>query len=320
MKRKYAVITGFLGKVKDRFIDYHPSREIEEMIEMASRIKGCSGLEVVFPQNFTDPVKLKGLLKDYKLGVSTVNLNVKSEEKWRFGSFSNPDSKIRKEAIKYLKDAMDCAAELGCNLVTSAFLNDGADYPFEIDYIKAFNDALEGVKEAAEYRTDVKISLEYKASEPRVRCLLNNAGKTAYFCSLTGKPNVGVTLDFGHALQSLETPADSVAFLGAAGKLFYVHVNDNNRTWDWDLVPGTTNLWDYIEFAFYLKRTGYDGWITADVFPQRHEPIRIMEKTFEWMDFIFDIADKLDEKLITEMMKNKDAFEIMDYVRSFIKV
>lgn len=319
MERKYAVITGFMGKVRDRFIDYQPPREMEEMVEMASRIKGCSGLEVVYPQNFSDPVKLKKLLKDYNLGVSTVNLNIKGEEKWRFGTFSSPDPKTRKEAVSSLKTAMDCAAELGCNIVTTALLNDGSDYPFELDYVRAFKDTLEGIKEAADYRKDVKISLEYKASEPRVHCLLNNAGKMAYFCSLTEKENVGVTLDVGHALQSLEIPADSAAFLGATGKLFYVHINDNYRNWDWDMVPGTVNLWDYIEFALYLKRVGYNGWVTADVFPQRHDPIRIMEKTFEYMDFIFDIAEKIDENKLFEMMNNKDAFDILDYVRSFLK-
>lgn len=318
MERKYAVITGFMGKVKDRFIDYQPAREIEEMVDMAAKIKGCSGLEVVYPQNFTDPVKLKQLLKDYNLGVSTVNLNVKGEDKWRFGSFSNPDKKIQREAVSYMKTAMDCAAEIGCNIVTSAFLNDGSDYPFELDYVRAFNDTLEGVREAADYRKDVKISLEYKASEPRVHCLLNNAGKMAYFCSLVGRDNVGVTLDVGHALQSLEVPADSAAFLGATGKLFYVHVNDNYRNWDWDMVPGTVNLWDYIEFALYLKKVGYNGWITADVFPQRHDPIRIMEKTFEWMDYIFNIADRIDEQKLSEMMNTKDAFDIMDYIRSIM--
>ena len=318
IERKYAVITGFMGKVKDRFIDYQPAREIEEMVEMASRIKGCSGLEVVYPQNFTDPVKLKELLEAYNLGVSTVNLNVKGEDKWRFGSFSNPDPKIRKEAVSYLKTSMDCAAELGCNLVTTAFLNDGADYPFELDYIRAFNDIIEGVKEAADYRKDVKISLEYKASEPRVHCLLNNAGKMAYFCSLVGRDNVGVTLDVGHALQCLEIPADSAAFLGVTGKLFYVHINDNYRNWDWDMVPGTVNLWDYIEFAVYLKKVGYNGWITADVFPQRHDPIRIMEKTFEWMDYVFEAADRIDEQKLFAMMENKDAFDILDYIRSIL--
>jgi sugar phosphate isomerase/epimerase len=72
MKRKYAVITGFWGKLRDRFIDYQPHREMEEMIEMASKIKGCSGLEAVYPQNFSDPVKLKQLVKRYNLDVSTL--------------------------------------------------------------------------------------------------------------------------------------------------------------------------------------------------------------------------------------------------------
>jgi len=320
VERKYATITGFLGALRDRFIVYQPAREMEEMLDLAARIKGCSGVEVVYPQNFQDPTALKQMLAERNLGVAAVNLNVKGEEKWRFGSFSSPDPGVRSEAVEYLKTAMDAAAELGCNLVTSAFLNDGSDYPFELDYVRALDDCLEGVSEAADYRDDVRISLEYKASEPRVHCLLGNAGKLAYFCTLVGKENVGVTLDVGHALQCQEIPADSAAFLGAAGRLFYVHVNDNYRNWDWDLVPGTVNYWDYLEFFLYLKRVGYDNWLTADVFPQRHDPVRIMEKTFEWMDALLDAVDLLDETTLFEMMNTKDAFDILDYVRSCVLV
>lgn len=318
MTRKYSIITGFMGLIKDRFADYHPSRSLEEMFEMISRVKRCSGVEIVYPQNFTDPVKVKTLLDSYGLGVSTVNLNVKGEEKWRYGSFSSPDAKTRKQAVAYMKTAMDAAAEIGCNIVTCALLNDGQDYPFEIDHIDAFNYTLEGIQEAAEYRSDVKISLEYKQSEPRVHCLLNNAGKMAYFISLTGKKNVGVTLDFGHALQCMEVPADSVSFLGQGGLLFHVHINDNLRNWDWDMVPGTINLWDYIEFILALKKVGYEGWITADVFPQRHDPVKIMDKTFEWMDYIFNVVDKIDEKKLKEMQTNLRTFEILDYIRSLL--
>jgi xylose isomerase len=50
---------------------------------------------------------------ELNLDVAAVNLNVKSETKWRFGSFSNPDAALRAEAVYYLKRAMDCAAELG---------------------------------------------------------------------------------------------------------------------------------------------------------------------------------------------------------------
>lgn len=161
--------------------------------------------------------------------------------------------------------------------------------------------------------------MEYKLSEPRAHCLLGNAGKTAYFCELVGRKNVGITLDVGHALQAGEVPADSAAFLGTTGKLFYVHVNDNYRNWDWDMVPGTVNFWDYLEFIMYLKKVNYTGWITADVFPQRHDATRIMEKTFEWMDYLIAVTDQIDEKTLFEMMNNKDAFDMMDYVRDCIK-
>jgi len=319
MDRKYSVISGFLGKLKDRFIDYQPSREIEEMLEMASRIKGCSGLELVYPQNFSDPVKVKGLLKQHNLGVSTLNLNLKGDEIWRFGSLSSPDPKVRKEAVKWMKTSMDYCAELDCDTVTCCILADGSDYSFELDYVRAFNDTIDCVRECADYRKDIRISMEYKLSEPRAHCLLSNAGKTAYFCNLVGRNNVGVTLDFGHALQCGEVPADSAAFLGATGKLFVVHVNDNYRNWDWDLVPGMVNFWDYLEFFMYLKKVGFNGWFTADVFPMRHDPVRIMTKTFEWMDYMLDIVEKIDEKKVFEMMNTHDAFDINDYVRSMVK-
>lgn len=317
-KRKYSIITGFMGKVKDRFIDYQPARSMEEMVEMAARVKGCSGLEVVYPQNFTDPVKVKALLDAHGLGVSTVNLNVKGEEAFRFGSFSSPHKESRRTAVEMLKTAMDAAAILGCNMVTTALLNDGSDYPFELDYTRAIQDAAESIHEAASHRSDVRVSLEYKLSEPRVHCLLNNAGKMAAFCEKIGLANVGVTLDVGHALQCGEVPADSLAFLHDMKRMFYVHINDNYRNWDWDLLPGVVNLWDYVEFAVYLNRIGYDGWITADVFPQRHDPIRIMEKTFEWMDFIFELAEKLDSEKLFGLMQTGDAMDVLDYVRDTI--
>lgn len=156
MERKYSIITGFMGTVKDRFIDYQPARSMEEMVKMASKVKGCSGLEVVYPQNFTNAAELKKMLDAYGLGVSTVNLNVKGDEIWRYGSFTHPEASVRRKAVDAMKEAMDRAAQLECPIVTCALLNDGVDYPFEINYMDAFSHALEGIREAAEYRKDVK--------------------------------------------------------------------------------------------------------------------------------------------------------------------
>ena len=321
MKRKYAVITGFMGKIQDRFIQYQPERSFEEMVEMSAKIKNCSGLEVVYPQQVTDPVKAKQILDNNGMGVAALNVNLKSEPKWLFGSISSPDEKIRKEAAEYIKTGLDIAAGLQCRKLTVSFLNDGSDYPFELDFVRAFNDAVECIREAGSHRKDVLLSLEYKHSEPRVHGMLNNAGKMAYFCEMVGLDNVGVTLDTGHALQSLEILSDSVAFLGTTNRLFHVHINDNYRNWDWDMVPGTINFWEFIEFCMYLDKVNYTDWLTADVFPQRHDPIRIMEKTFEWMEYMFEISDAIqkDRDIFAMMNGGADAFEMMDHVRRFLK-
>lgn len=316
IQRKYAIITGFMGSVRDRFIQYHPAREMEEMVEMAAKVKGCTGLEVVYPQNFQDAGKVKTLLDKYNLETAAVNLNIKGDEIWRYGTFSCPDEHVRKEAVRYLKNAMDAAAELGCNMVQTALLNDGADYPFELNYSDAYKYVADGIRECAEYRSDVRISLEYKMSEPRVHCLFNTAGKMAFLCEKIGMPNVGVTLDTGHAFQALEIPGESASFLGENKRLFYVHVNDNTRSWDWDLVPGVINLWEFLEFFYNVKRVGYTGYFTADVFPNRNDPIRIFTKTFEWMDYMLDIVEKIDETKIVELQKAKDNFALLDYIRS----
>ena len=86
MRNKYAVITGFMGQIQDRFATYGVPRDFEEMVRAASTVKGCSGLEVVYPQQVQDPVKAKQILDNYGMGVAAMNVNVKGEPKWAYGS------------------------------------------------------------------------------------------------------------------------------------------------------------------------------------------------------------------------------------------
>jgi xylose isomerase len=320
-KRKYAVITGFMGKIQDRFMQYAPEKSFEAMVEISSKIKGCSGIEVVYPQQVTDPVVAKKILDNNGLACAALNVNLKGEEKWLFGSLTSPDPKIRKEAATYIKTGMDIASGLGIKKMTVSFLNDGSDYPFEMDFERGFNDAIEVIREAGSYRPEILLSLEYKHSEPRVHGMFNNAGKMAFFCEKAGLSNVGVTLDTGHALQSGEILSDSLAFLATSKRLFHVHINDNYRNWDWDMVPGTINFWEFVEFCLYIDKVGYTDFMTADVFPARHNAVRIMEKTFEWMDYMFSITDAIRREgdIFAKMNSGADAFEMMDYVRKFLK-
>ena len=44
MMNKVAAITGFLGAVRNRYMEYQPARTLEEKLRLASKIPGLGGL------------------------------------------------------------------------------------------------------------------------------------------------------------------------------------------------------------------------------------------------------------------------------------
>ena len=60
-------------------------------------------------------------------------------------------------------------------------------------------------------------------------------------------------------------------------KLKQVHLNDNYRDWDHDLIPGSVTVWEHIEFFYWLQKLGYDGWYSLDIFPYREDGIEAVE-------------------------------------------
>lgn len=316
MHTKYSIITGFLGKLQDRFTNYQEERSLEEKLSLASQIRGAEGVEVIYPVDFMDVAKLKKLLKDNKLEVSAINVNLKGDNRWKNGSLTANDPEVRKQAVNALKEAMDLAPELGCRMVTVAFLNDGHDYPFQRDYVKAWDNLVEGLIEVADHRKDVRLSVEYKLNEPAVRTVVGNVGKGLYLCSEIKRSNVGITLDVGHALYAGENPAESASLLAKSGKLFYLHLNDNLRNWDWDMIPGYVNFWDYLELFFYLKKYDYQGWIALDVFPKQMDPVAVFSSSIEFARNMEQLVEKIEERKLTEFMKkNNDVPYIFSYLQ-----
>ncbi len=316
MEIKYSVITGFLGKLRDRFTEYQTTRTLEEKLELASKIKGLQGVEVIYPSDFSDFNRLKSLIEKYRLGVSAVNVNLKAEPRWTYGSLTSPSEKTRREAEEVLKQAMDRASQLGCDLVTVALLNDGHDYPFQVNYQEAWKNLIEAVKRVADYRSDIKVSLEYKMSEPVVRTIIGTVGKGLHFCHEVDRENVGITLDVGHALQAGENPAESVSLLVSKGKLFYFHINDNFRNWDWDLIPGFVNFWDYLELLFYLREYNYQGWIAMDVSPKNLNPVEVFTTSIEFMRNTEHLLKNIDSSHVFQLMKERSTPKIFSYLQN----
>ena len=316
---RLAIISSFLGGCKNRYMVYQEDRDLEEKFEMASQIKGVQGLELAYPRDFSDVQELKILLNEYGFGVSAINFRSRRTGKWWRGSFSAESATEREEVVDDLKRAMDLAAELGCYRITTCPLNDGTDYPFEMDYVRAYDYAAESLSEICTHNPDVKICIEYKRSDPRARCLFGTAGETAAFCQIVGADNLGVTLDIGHALYGGERPAQSAALLARANRLFYVHLNDNDGRWDWDMIPGAYHLWEFVEFFYTLRKVGYDDdWYSFDVFPKEIDTVANFNAVTQMTRKLEEITERIDEDEMEEMMAERDPSRIVPYLYSLI--
>ncbi|MFO7956766.1 MAG: sugar phosphate isomerase/epimerase family protein [Candidatus Brocadiia bacterium] len=316
---RLSVITGFLGAVKNRYMVYQQDRPLAEKLTMACRIEGCDGVELCYPADFEHPDALHGLLEKHELGVSAVNFRSRRTGRWLRGSFTSEDANERQEVADDLRRAMDHAAELGCNRVTTCPLNDGSDTPFEMDYTRIYGYAAETFAAACEHNPDVRVCIEFKRSDPRARCVFGTAGETASFCQTTGLHNLGVTLDIGHALYGGERPAQSAALLARADRLFYVHLNDNDGRWDWDLLPGAYHLWESVELLYTLRKLGYeDDWFAFDVFPKEIDTVENYSAALGLTRKLEEILDRIDPDRMEELMSARNPAATIPYLYSLI--
>jgi xylose isomerase len=316
---RLAIITAFLGGVKNRYMTYQGDRALQQKLEMASRVEGIDGLELCYPADFGDPAELRSLLGRYGFGVSAINFRSRRTGKWWRGSFTSEDARERAEVVDDLKRAMDYAAELGCKRITTCPLNDGADTLFEVDYVRVYDYALEALSSACAHDREVRICLEYKQSDPRARCVFGTAGETTSFCQLAGAENLGVTLDIGHALCAGERPAQSAALLAKAQCLFYVHLNDNDGRWDWDMLPGAFHLWEFVELFYTLRKLGYDDdWYAFDVFPKEIDTVANFGAVAALTRKLESITDRIDVVKMEGLLSERDASKTIPYLYSLI--
>ena len=282
MMGKFCTGLGPMSPCSDRFIPggYHPPLSPEDAIRMAARIEGLEAVELVYPGDFSDGARMKAFLDGLGLAAAIVEIDTSTHPKWKYGAFTAPDPAIRREMMETAKRGIDETAKLGADRINLWLGQDGFDYPFQIDYAKCWEEETSALEELAAYRPDIKICVEYKLKEPRTHMLLSTVGKTLAIVNAVGRPNIGVNIDVGHALAAYENPAESAVLLARHGRLFHLHLNDNHRYWDDDLVVGSIHFWETLELFYWLRRIGYDDWLSLDIWPSREDQVDALRAMF----------------------------------------
>jgi xylose isomerase len=288
---KHGILVTFFGNLQDRFCTYQQPMSLADKLESAAAVPGVSGVELIFPNECREDVDLQGILKRLNLVPAAINVNIKGDRSFEGGALSSPDRQVRRKAVQFIVEAKGFAKALGCARVTCAPLADGFDYPFQVNYASAWARMVECLREAAETVPEVTLHLEHKPAEPRTHGFLDSAAKVVKLCHDVDRPGIGITFNLGHTLFGGGSPAPEFALALDANVPCYVHYNDGTVNWDWDLIAGSYRFLELIEFLFYAKEAGYEGWFTADTLPLRQDAvevftanIRVADRIWEWLN------------------------------------
>jgi xylose isomerase len=322
MKNKYSIILGNLGNTCDRFCkSYKDNPSSEEMLDMAvKRMPFIEGVELVGTWDIRpDNVKeMKKRFNDYGIVCASIIPDTFTVKEFGKGSITSTDRVIRSRALDYLKEMSDVALEMDCEILNLWLGQDGYDYLLTTDYDQEREWLREATAHLAGTYPTLRFALEYKPKEPRNFSYHARMADTILAAKETGFSNVGVTIDTGHSFVGGENVAEAVVLAKRAGDLlFHMHFNDNHGSWDDDMIVSTVHMTCYVELLFWLRKTGYNGWLSMDQYPYREDAIEAISESILWVKKYEQIVDKYYDE-IDSLIKLNDAVKTSRFLRNLI--
>ncbi len=321
-KHKYSVILNNYNKPSDRFLasgygDPAKQMGIFEMIELAGKQGVVEGLELIYVDSDepgawigigqANKNEIKSAMDDNGLEIVGVLPNIWGDWRQSLGTIGAKNPVVRRESVDLCKRAMDLAADVGCEYIGIWPGHDGYDYYFEADYPNMWEWWVEGVQEIADHNPQIRVGLEAKPTEPRGYCFLSTNPKTLMLIRDIARDNVGVCLDIGHSLYAHENLGEVVALTQHDGnKLFHCHMNDNYNDSDLDMIFGSIHTLEFIEMFYWLRKTGYDHFLSIDLFAYRVDPPPAIVNGIEWMKTFDGFIDKVGVEKLDELLANGD--------------
>jgi len=302
----------------DRYLtsDSRIAPSLAETFRSAAAIEGLEGIELVHPFQVrpNNVLEIKKMLGDAGLTPISIAASLSSKPQYRLGSLTADLPETRQQAIDTVKTAIDCAAELGIELVTVWMGRDGFDNPFQVDYEQSWGRLFEAFKEICFHRPEMRIGIEYKIKEPRRWLFASTASRILLLAHELQAPNLGALLDIGHALMAYENLGEVVYLLARENRLFNVHLNDNTRIWDDDMPMGSLHLLEHLELLYWLDRVGYDGWLSFDVHAILEDPTRLVEESLHFTRGMIQVMNEIGRPAIEAAIQTRQVSEIMALV------
>ncbi|MFV0439781.1 MAG: TIM barrel protein [Lachnospirales bacterium] len=188
--------------------------------------------------------KVKATLDKYGLAAEFVAPRLWMDPHTTDGGFMSTSAEDREFAMWRAFRSIDIAKELGTNMIVLWLAREGTVCAESKSPVWATNALIEAINKMLEYDKEVKVVIEPKPNEPVDRSICGTLGHVMGISSATIDPSrVGGLLESAHAILAGLDPSHEMGFGLALGKLWGVHLNDQNGIkFDQDKSFGVENL------------------------------------------------------------------------------
>lgn len=324
---RFSVGIWFFGDHINRFhAPLGKAASIPERLDLIASLAdyGVKAVEAHYPNEVNeDNLDLyRALQRDTGVRLCSIIPNLFYDERWEFGSLSNPDPGIRALAIDRVKRSLALNKEMGTDYAIVWPGGDGYENPFGLDMMAARDRFAFGLAEAMDAVPGVRVAIEPKPYEPRGRIFYGFTGEALLLAEKTenalrnpanravvdgGGRLVGLNPEVGHVLMGTEDLPYAFSLIMEYGRLFHTHWNSQPLgNYDQDQNIGVISP-EQTEAALYvLKMHGYRGLFGIDINPERMPVIQAVKNSIDALRSYNDRIEALDHEAILACVNRPD--------------
>lgn len=243
------------------------------------------------------------------------------------GGFTSNCKEDREFAIWRTFRSIDIANELECDKIVLWLAREGTLCSEAKNPVQGVKLLIEAINRMLEYDRRIKILIEPKPNEPIDRSFCPTLGHVMGISSATIDPSrIGGLLESAHAILAGLDPANEIAFGLAMGKLWSVHLNDQNgMKYDQDKTFGVENLRQAFNQIKVLVENNYGSngeYIGLDVKAMRTQKdalcYRHLENSLKIAKMLEEKTKKFDYKFQKKCVEERDYEALEMYVMELL--
>jgi sugar phosphate isomerase/epimerase len=181
-----------------------------------------------------------------------------------YPSFIEPDEHYRRVRIDHTRRALSLCAEMGAPHITT---EPGGPIAPGQPRQQAIDLFVEVLKPLAEHANNLDVML---LIEPEPGLLLETTDQYLEVAERLNAPSIGLNFDVGHAYCVGEDLPRAIARLAPHTRHYHLEDIAASRVHH-HLVPGAGAI-DFAQVVTAIRGTGYDGWLTVELYPYIDDP------------------------------------------------